>query len=67
MIRSPFKKHFQKEVPTDEPLPVHVDPAASCGLVDDTPDKQETTYSLLAVKRMRCIKSPGPAIGYLCL
>jgi hypothetical protein len=55
MIRHDFKALFQKEVPSEEPLPIHVQPAS---ISDTVPNKDSI---LLAVKRMQRGKSPGPS------
>jgi hypothetical protein len=51
---------YQKEVPSEEPLPVHVQPAS---IEDTVPD---AATILVAVKRMLHGKSAGPSGIHVC-
>jgi hypothetical protein len=55
LICTQFKNLYRKEVPPGDPLPVHVTPAP---ILDDVPNDDDV---LLAVKRMRRGKQPGPS------
>jgi hypothetical protein len=60
MICHNFMTLYQKEGPSEEPIPLHIQPAS---IEDTVPD---TTNVLLAVKWMWCVKSPGPSGICVC-